>query len=59
MINQFEDNNVILAGDQTILEYYSLSGVDKWAYVGYLSLFWIVFATLALLALTFVHHQKR
>ncbi|EFJ42159.1 hypothetical protein VOLCADRAFT_107413 [Volvox carteri f. nagariensis] len=59
MLNQFEDHNVEFAGGKTILEYYGLLGADKWTYVGYLSLFWIVFATLALLALTFVRHQKR
>ncbi|KAG2446852.1 hypothetical protein HYH02_008009 [Chlamydomonas schloesseri] len=59
MLNQFEDNDVIFAGDQTILQYYGLAGEDKWAYIGYLSLFWIVFAVLALLALTYVRHQKR
>ncbi|KAG2427597.1 hypothetical protein HXX76_012251 [Chlamydomonas incerta] len=59
MVNQFEHNDVIFAGDQTILQYYGLAGADKWAYIGYLSLFWIVFATLALLALTYVRHQKR
>ncbi|PNH05918.1 ABC transporter G family member 18 [Tetrabaena socialis] len=59
MLNQFENDDVKFAGDATILEYYSLKGEDKWAYIGYLSIFWIVFASLALLALTYVRHQKR
>ncbi len=48
-----------VTGGVSILQYYGLEGADKWAYVGYLSLFWIVFATLALAALTYVRHQKR
>lgn len=43
----------------TILEYYGLKGEDKWAYIGYLSLFWVVFTSLAWLTLSFVRHQKR
>ncbi|PNH05921.1 ABC transporter G family member 18 [Tetrabaena socialis] len=53
------DRRASCGSDATILEYYSLKGEDKWAYIGYLSIFWIVFASLALLALTYVRHQKR
>ncbi|KXZ50089.1 hypothetical protein GPECTOR_18g66 [Gonium pectorale] len=59
MLNQFEGHDVEFAGGQTLLQYYGLEGGDKWAYVGYLAIFWIVFAGLALAALTFVRHQKR
>ncbi|GLC68936.1 hypothetical protein PLESTF_000760800 [Pleodorina starrii] len=59
MVNQFEDNDPEFAGGLTVLQYYGLQGADKWAYLGYLSLFWLVFAVLALLALTYMRHQKR
>ncbi|GLC39039.1 hypothetical protein PLESTB_001286600 [Pleodorina starrii] len=59
MVNQFEHQKVDFVGGVSILRYYGLEGADKWAYLGYLSLFWIVFAWLALLALTYVRHQKR
>ncbi|GIL78523.1 hypothetical protein Vretifemale_7939, partial [Volvox reticuliferus] len=59
MLNQFEDHNVNFAGDVPILKYYGLQGGDKWAYIGYLALFWLAFTIMALLALTFVRHQKR
>ncbi|GFR48683.1 hypothetical protein Agub_g10638 [Astrephomene gubernaculifera] len=60
MINQFSgDHNVEFAGGVSILKYYGLEGGDMWAYIGYLAIFWIIFAALALLALTYVRHQKR
>ena len=59
MANQFENNDVVFAGSQTILEYYGLKYANKWAYVGYLSIFWAVFVILAWAALSFVRHQRR
>lgn len=59
MLNQFERNDVEFAGGLSILQYYGLAGADKWAYIGYLAIFWIVFVFLALMALSYVRHQKR
>jgi ATP-binding cassette subfamily G (WHITE) protein 2 len=59
MANQFEHNDVAFAGGQTILEYYGMKGTNKWAYVGYLSLFWCAFVVFAWAALSFVRHQRR
>ena len=44
---------------QTVLQYFSLDGVSLSAYVGYNSLFFLAYGTLAYLALSFVKHQKR
>ena len=44
---------------QTVLQYFSLDGVSLSAYVGYNSLFFLVYGLLAYLALSFIRHQKR
>jgi hypothetical protein len=59
MINQWEDNDPMWAGGQTLLDAYDLKGVDKWAYVGYLCLFFLAFFAAAFLALKHVNHSKR
>jgi ABC-type multidrug transport system permease subunit len=58
MVNQFGDNNPQFQ-NTTMLEYYSLNNVNKWAYLGYLSLFYLVFFILTWLALSFINHSKR
>ncbi|KAG2450267.1 hypothetical protein HYH02_004778 [Chlamydomonas schloesseri] len=60
MVNQFSGpmGNPAWMGS-TVLHYYSLAYVDKWAYMGYLSLFFIVFFLLALLTMTFKKYQSR
>ncbi len=47
------------ADGQTVLQYYSLDGVDKGSYIGYNTLFFLAFGVLAYLVLSFVKHQKR
>lgn len=42
-----------------ILAYYDLNGIDKWAFLGYESLFFVFFFGLAWAALVFVRHEKR
>ena len=44
---------------QTVLEYYSLSGINKWAWLAIEFVFFLAFFFLAFLALTFVRHVKR
>ena len=44
---------------QTVLEYFSLEDVSKWAFLGYESLFFVGFFGLAYLALRFVNFTKR
>jgi hypothetical protein len=41
------------------LEYFSLDGINKWAYVGYESLFFVGFFFAAWAALQFVRWDKR
>ncbi len=41
------------------LEYFSLSGINKWAYVGYESLFFVGFFFAAWAALQFIRYDKR
>ena len=41
------------------LEYFSLDGINKWAYVGYESLFFVAFFFAAWAALQFVRWDKR
>ena len=41
------------------LEYFSLNGINKWAYVGYESLFFVGFFFAAWAALQFIRYDKR
>ena len=50
---------VQLLGGATVLQYYSLSGADKWVWLGIEFSFFLVFFFLAFLALSFVSHVKR
>jgi hypothetical protein len=60
MINQWDGNDpVLFTGGQTLLATYELDDVNKWAYVGYLTLFFCAFFVLAFLALKHVNHSKR
>ena len=58
MVNQFGGNDPPFQGT-TMLQFYSLDHVNKWAYLGYLSLFYLVFFVLTWLALSYVNHSKR
>jgi len=42
-----------------ILEFYSLDSASKWAFLGYETLFIVVFFSLAWTTLVFVRHEKR
>ena len=63
MVNQFEGNNVnfIETPQQniTILEYYSLGGISKWAWYGIELGFFVAFFCFSYLALKYVKHVKR
>jgi len=59
MANQFEANDPVWIDGQTVLQYYGLKYVDKWAYIGYLSLFFFVFFMLTWTALRFKNYQQR
>lgn len=63
MVNQFEGNNVnfIETSQQniTILEYYSLGGVSKWAWYGIELAFFVAFFCFSYLALKYVKHVRR
>lgn len=63
MINQFggASNVNIVVSPQTIpiLEFYSLSGVSMWAWLGIQACFFVVFAILAYLAISYVRYIKR
>ena len=66
MVNEYGDGRDIpyLYDGQTnttltVLEFFSLDGVSKWAFLGYESLFFLAFFTLAYLALRFVNFTKR
>lgn len=63
MVNQFEGNNVnfIETPQQniTILEYYSLGGVSKWAWYGIELAFFVAFFCFSYLALKYVKHVRR
>ena len=43
MINQYEGSDVKIFGDVGVLEYYSLNGVSKWAFLVYSSLTFVFF----------------
>ncbi|KAK9904696.1 hypothetical protein WJX75_000743 [Coccomyxa subellipsoidea] len=59
MINQFETSHTRVLEGLTVLEFYGLEKQNKWAQLGYESLFFIGFTILAWAALAFVSHQKR
>ena len=43
----------------TVLQYYSLDGINMWAWLGIECIFVVVFFVLAFLALTYVRHVRR
>ncbi|KAG2482622.1 hypothetical protein HYH03_018464 [Edaphochlamys debaryana] len=59
MVNQFEGERNVEWMGTTVLNYYSLGEIDKWAYMGYLSLFFIVFFLLALVTMQFKKYSSR
>ena len=60
MVNQFEDRNIVYTSDgQTVLAYFGLDGISKTAYVGFNSLFFLVYFTLAYLALSHINWGRR
>ncbi|PRW20409.1 P-loop containing nucleoside triphosphate hydrolase [Chlorella sorokiniana] len=60
MKNQFDgDRNVEFVSGQTILDYYSLSGISAWGWLGIEAAFVAVFFVFAYLALKFVSHVRR
>eukprot|EP00227_Mantoniella_beaufortii_P007206 CAMPEP_0197606508 /NCGR_PEP_ID=MMETSP1326-20131121/45194_1 /TAXON_ID=1155430 /ORGANISM="Genus nov. species nov., Strain RCC2288" /LENGTH=625 /DNA_ID=CAMNT_0043174433 /DNA_START=168 /DNA_END=2045 /DNA_ORIENTATION=- len=62
MVNQWEGKGDMTSMSQdgvTVLQQFDLDNLDKWNCLGYLMCFFVVFFTLALLALTFVNHSRR
>mmetsp|Transcript_15663 Transcript_15663/g.27086 ORF Transcript_15663/g.27086 Transcript_15663/m.27086 type:complete len:488 (-) Transcript_15663:808-2271(-) len=61
MVNQFSGKN----GDPeymeglTVLQYYNIDGIEKWAHTGFLSLFFIVFFVGAWLTLSYKKYTNR
>ena len=49
MINQYKTTDVKLSGSQTVLEYYSLDGINEWAFLGYSALTFVFFFSIAYL----------
>jgi ATP-binding cassette, subfamily G (WHITE), member 2 len=64
MVNQFHDkdpyfNQNPTESNLTILGYYSLAGANKWVWLLFEFIFFIVFFVLSFLALQFKRHEKR
>jgi hypothetical protein len=60
MKNQFNgDRNVEFVSGQTILDYYSLSGINAWGWLGIEAAFVAVFFGFAYLALKYISHVRR
>ena len=59
MVNQFSGHNAIYLEGKTVLQVFGLSHVNKWHYIGYQWIFFVVFFTGAWAALQYVRHQKR
>lgn len=60
MANMFGgDRNVPYLGGQNVLEYYSADTMSPWGYLGIEACFFLVFFALAVLAMTYVRHDKR
>ena len=49
MINQYKSTDAKVYGKQTVLEYYSLDGIDEWAFLGYSALSFLFFFSVAYL----------
>lgn len=47
MINQYKDSDIKIYGNTGVLEYYSLNGVDEWAFLGYSALTFVFFFLVA------------
>ena len=47
MINQYKDSDIKIYGTTGVLEYYSLNGVDEWAFLGYSALTFVFFFLVA------------
>jgi len=60
MRNHFSETDPVFTQDgSTVLQYYSLDGINMWDFTGFNAIFFIVFGALALLCLSYVQHQKR
>lgn len=51
--------HVLSAPGTTVLGNYGLANVDMWAYTGYLSLFFLVYFSFALITMTFKRYSSR
>lgn len=47
MINQYKNSDIKIYGDVGVLEYYSLNGIDEWAFLGYSALTFVFFFLVA------------
>ncbi|KAK9815892.1 hypothetical protein WJX72_011513 [[Myrmecia] bisecta] len=60
MVNQFEHSEPSdFLGSKGVLDYYSLAGTSKWAFLGYEFAFFVSFFLLAYLALSYKKHGNR
>lgn len=53
------ERNVVFVEGTTILDYYSLAGINMWGWLGIEACFVVVFCLFAYLALRYVRHVKR
>ncbi|MEW5308615.1 MAG: hypothetical protein WDW38_000559 [Sanguina aurantia] len=62
MVNQFDNSaprDPLWLGDETVLEAYSLKDINKWTYVGYLSLFVFTFFMMAWGTMSYKKYSSR
>lgn len=59
MVNQFGGQDVPFLAGNTVLQYYSLDGASKWAYLGYLAAFFATFTMGAWAGLAFRKYGVR
>ena len=60
MVNQFGgDRDVVAFGDESVLEFYDLSGVNGWAWLGFQTIFLVIFFFLTWATLVLIKHQRR
>jgi hypothetical protein len=60
MVNQFSgDRDVVAFGNESVLAFYDLSGVDAWAWLGFQTIFLVVFLALTWATLVLIKHQRR
>lgn len=59
MVNQFNDHDLPMFANHTVLSVYGVDDQDKWANLGYLSAFFVLFTVMTWFTLSFRRFSSR